>query len=192
MEADFSIELGRDDPALELPWAGEHGIRYYDLKRHPELIAKLEEPNRYPELGEFLSFINSPASPLESAKCDAWASTDISAEEEIFGAGCKFGSYVDIAFSDEELRFSFPEHELLVKRMVELLKRVPDIPAAAEFIVRRCYYHQGDESDSRAGFYLTENVFGFAHDEQQARQQWGIALKIVENAFRQVFAAMRS
>ena len=33
MHADFSVELGRDDPALELPWSSDDPeVRYYDLK----------------------------------------------------------------------------------------------------------------------------------------------------------------
>ena len=30
-------------------------VRYYDLKRHPELVAQVEEARRVPQLGEFLS-----------------------------------------------------------------------------------------------------------------------------------------
>ncbi len=56
-----------------------------------------------PELGEFLAAVNSPASILETAKCDAWSSTEINPEEEIFGAACKFGSYVDLVVLAGEL-----------------------------------------------------------------------------------------
>ncbi len=64
--------------------------------------------------------------------------------------------------------------------MTQLLKRVPEIPASAEFLIRRCYY--GDE----AGFYITFYLFGYGDDEERARQQWVIGLKLVENAIRQV------
>ena len=87
MEADFAVELGADDETLELPWAADDGgPRYYDLKRQPELLLNIEEASRVPELGEFLAAMNSPASILETAKCDAWSSTEINPEEEIFGA----------------------------------------------------------------------------------------------------------
>src|SRR5436305_10461669 len=106
VEADFSVELGRDDPALEIPWAAENGPRYLDLKRNPELLSELEDAQRFPELQGFLRFLNSPSSILESAKCDAWASDKIHPEEEIFGAACKFGSYVDLLFSARQARIS--------------------------------------------------------------------------------------
>lgn len=186
MEADFAVELGADDETLELPWAAtdnDGGPRYYDLKRQPELLRSIEEAIRVPELGEFLAVMNSPAGVLETAKCDAWWSTEINPEEEIFGAGYKFCSYVDILFSQETLRYSFADHEQFAKRVTQLLKRVPEIPAAAELLIRRCFYHVTDKIQQ--GFYITFYLFGYGDDEPQARQRWAIALKLVENAIRQ-------
>src|SRR5271166_3406767 len=103
MDADFSIELGRDDPALDFPWHDPAGkLVYRDLKKYPELMACIEEAGRFPELGEFLQAMNSAPSTVETAKCDAWATTDLSAEEEIYDASHKFASYVDIVFSDTD------------------------------------------------------------------------------------------
>lgn len=186
MQADFAVELGADDETLDLPWAApDHGPRYLDLKRRPELLLEIEEARREPELGEFLAAINSPAGILETAKCDAWASTEIQPEEEIFGAVCKFGSYIDLLFADDR-RFSFPDHEQLAKRLTQLLQRVPEIPAAAEFLIRRCHYHQKQEI--RDAFYITFYLFGYGDEPLQARQQWAIGLKLVENAIRQLSA----
>ena len=187
MEADFAVELGADDETLELPWAsGQGGERYYDLKERPELLLEIEEARRVPELGEFLSAMNMPGGILETAKCDAWSSTEINPEEEIFGAACKFGSYVDLVFSRLGSRFSFVEHEQLVRRAVQLLKRVPEIPASAELLIRRCFYDLTGEI--RDGFYVTFYLFGYGDDESQARQRWAIALKLAENAVRQISA----
>ena len=44
MDADFSIELSREDPVLDFPWKDPHGkVAYFDLKRHPELLASIAE-----------------------------------------------------------------------------------------------------------------------------------------------------
>jgi hypothetical protein len=181
VEADFAVELGVDDETLEFPWAADDGgPRYYDLKRQPELLLNIEEASRVPELAEFLVVMNSPASILETAKCDTWSSTEINPEEEIFGAAYKFGSYVDILFSQATLRCSFAEHEQFAKRVTQLLKRVPEIPAAVELLIRRCVYHVAGEMQE--GFYITLYLFGYGDDEPQARQRWAIALKLVENA----------
>ena len=184
MEADFAVELGKDDETLEMPWAGSNGPKYCDLKRHPDLMCEIEEAQRFRELSEFLAAMNAAASGLETAKCDAWASSEISPEEEIFGAACKFGSYVDLLFSAEPARFSFPGHEQWAKRLTGLLKKAPEIPASAEFLIRRCYYHEGDSI--REGFYMTFYMFGYGEDESQARQRWAIGLKLVENAIQQM------
>lgn len=181
MDADYSVELGPDDEVLDLPWtAPEGGPRYYDLKRQPDLLLCIEEAQREKELAEFLAAVNSPTSILETAKCDSWSTTELNPEEEIYRAAQKFGSYVDLVFSSDDARFSFPQHEDLAKRLTQLLNRVPEIPAAAEFLIRRCYY------ESREGFYITFYLFGYGDDEERARQQWKIGLKLAENAIRQV------
>jgi hypothetical protein len=186
VQADFAVELGADDETLEMPWAApQGGPRYYDLKRQPELLLNIEEAQRVRELGEFLAAVNSPGSLFESAKCDAWFSTEINHEEKIFGASGKFGSYVDLLFADPEARFSFEQHEQLLRQITGLLTRVPEIPAAAEFLIRRCFYHA---FGGRDGFYVTFYLFGYGDDEPRARQCWGIALKLVENAIRQLYA----
>jgi hypothetical protein len=185
VEADYSVELGQGDETLELPWE-DGSLRYYDLKRQPEVLLNLEEVRQAPELGEFLAAINSAVSIFETAKCDTWSSTEINPEEEVFGATYKFGSYVDLLFSREESRFSFVLHEELAKRITQLLKRVPEIPAAAGMIIRRCFYHRAE--GIRDGFYITVYLFGYGDDQPQARQRWGIALKLMENALRQISA----
>lgn len=184
MQADYSVELGREDETLEFPWASpDGGRRYHDLKRHPEAIVEIQEAARFPELREFLTTVNASSSPFETAKCDAWSSAEINPEEEIFGQPSKFGSYVDLLFNDAAARFSFEEHESFVKRMAKLLQCVPEIPASAEFLLRRCFYHEGVEL--REGFYVTCYVFGYGGDEAKSRQQWAIALKLVRNALGQ-------
>jgi hypothetical protein len=185
VEVDYAIELGRDHETLEIPWtAPDGGPRYYNVKYEPQALERIEEAVRIAEVRDFLAVINAPTSILESAKCDAWGTAEINPEEEIFAAPWKFGSYVDLLFTDKTARFSLEAHENLVKTLTALLKRVPEIPAAAEFLVRRCYYHEGESV--REGFYVTCYLFGFGQDESKARQQWAIALKFLSNAFTQL------
>ena len=185
MQADFAVELGRDDETLELPWAALDGIlRYYDLKREPSALAHIAEATRWPELHEFLVAVNAQASMLESAKCDAWSTTELNPDEEIFGVPWKFGSYVDLLISDPTVRFSFEKHETFLKHLTGLLKVVPEIPSSAEFCLRRCFYHEGETV--REGYYVTLYIFGFGGDESHARKQWGIALKLVSAAITQL------
>ena len=51
MEADFAVELGADDDVLDLPWASpDSNVRYYDLKRQPDLLIFVKEDHRLAEL----------------------------------------------------------------------------------------------------------------------------------------------
>jgi hypothetical protein len=185
MQVDFAVELGRDDETLDFPWtAPDGGPRHYNLKRNPDAIEQIEEATRVLELRAFLISLNSKVSILESAKCDTWSTTDINPEEEIFHLPWKFGSYVDLLFSEEAARFSFEQHETFLKQITALLQRIPEIPNATEFMMRRCFYHQ--TGGVREGYYVTFYLFGFGEDEAKAHQQWGIALKLVAGAIAQL------
>jgi hypothetical protein len=188
VQVDFAVELGPDDETLELPWSDESsGLRYFDLKRHPELLAEIEEARAFPELAEFLAAINGPLSMFETAKCDVWHTTEMTVEDAIFGASSKFGSYIDLVPFGESARLSFAIIENLAKRLVTLLKKVPEIPASAEFLIRRCFFQDGEQM--HGGFYMTFYLFGYGEDEPQCRQRWGIALKLVQNAIVQLSRA---
>ncbi len=204
MHADYSLELGREDPALELPWSsGDGTTRYYDLKQHPDLVLQIPEALNSPELSAFLTRINASGFPLQTAKCDLWYSRELAAEEEVFGAAGKFVSYLDLIFADDEREFaeatkgqqndtlarrlSLEEHEAFAKNLCALLKRAPEIAATVDLVIRHCYYHQeGDPAESDSGFCITTYVSGFGGDETEARQRWAIALTLVQHALVQV------
>lgn len=185
MQADFAVELGCDDETLEFPWMDPEGkVQWLDLKARPELLDQIPEATQFPELREFLIAVNSPASIVESAKCDAWATTEIHPEEEVFGQFNKFGGYIDLVFEASAARLSFTDHESLLKEWTGLLNRSSEIPASAEFLLRRCCFHEDD--DTRLGFYVTLYIFGYGSDQTKARQQWGIALKLAASAMSQL------
>jgi hypothetical protein len=187
MDADFSVELGNDDPVLDFPWRDPEGkLAYRDVKRHPELMSAIPEAEGFPEIREFLRIVNSPRSTVETAKCDAWASSELNPEEEIYDASHKFASYADIVFSDAYTRLSLPAHEEFTKKLVDLLRLAPDIPSVAEVCIRRCYFN--GERGVQEGFYCTLYVSGYGNDEADARQNWAVGLKLVANALLQLSA----
>src|SRR4029077_12544655 len=158
MQADFAVELGADDHCLEMPWASPDGkMRFLDLRTRPELLLEVAEAADNRELAEFLSVLNQPGSVVQTAKCDTWLTNELDAEDEIFGAPWKFGSYVDLIFAEREHQVALSEHEAFANALVSLLGKVPDCPAAADFVLRRCYYHRpdypADKSDD--GYCLT-------------------------------------
>ena len=64
------------------------------------------------------------------------------------------------------------------------LGKTPDLPAAAEFILRRCYLHSSNASEE--GLYFTLYVFGYADDEDDARRNWERALRAVQQVLLEV------
>jgi hypothetical protein len=187
MDADFSIELGQEDPVLDFPWSDPAGaLAYVDLKRRPELLVRIAEAQNSSELAEFLRMANSARSLVETAKCDAWATDELNAEEEIYGGSHKFASYVDVVFSNLDARLSLTTHERFARKLVELLRRAPETPSAAEVCVRRCYF--GEDGGARKGFYFTLYVSGYANDDAGARLNWGVGLKLMGNAILQLSA----
>jgi hypothetical protein len=186
MDADFSVELGAGDPVLEMPWSDPDGrLQYQNLRRQPEALALITEATDYRELAEFLEAVNSQASILESAKCDVWTEDELSEAENFYEAEIKFTSYVDLLFCDEPWRFDFSMHESFADRAVEALQDAPELSAAAEFVIRRCYYKvDGNDAEdvSKAGFYFTLYLSGYGNDEDEARKQWAAALTAVRGA----------
>lgn len=186
MLAEWSVELGADDPQLEIPWSSADGrVRYLDLKRQPELLLEVPEACDNLALAEFLNWANSAESVFETVKCDSWSSDEITPEEEFFGEPCKFGSYVDLLFTAESIRAKFLEHELFIRNLASLLSRAPEMPASAELIVRRCTDRRSQSRNREDCFYTTLYVHGYGEDEQRARERWEIALKMVQHAMVQ-------
>jgi hypothetical protein len=151
VQADFSIECGADDECLEIPWASEDGaLRYVDLKQNPALIADLDEARHFPEIADFLRITNSAGSAFQTAKCDAWFTQELTVEDEPFGTSGKFGSYVDVLFASPVARRSLEQNEACVGSLVCWLQRAPEMPASAEFLVRRCLFADDRSEDDRS------------------------------------------
>ena len=193
MHADFTVELGRDDDCLEVPWASPDGQQhYFNLKSQPELLLNVAEAHHNRELAEFLTTVNSAHSALETAKCDTWLSDSMDEEDAAFGTAWKYGSYVDLIFTDIAQRMALEKHESFTQSISKLLHKAPEISAAAEFVVRRCYFHLTDDMEnSEDGFCVTFYLHGYGDDEDDAKKRWVIGLNLVQNALLQITARER-
>jgi hypothetical protein len=184
MFAEWNVELGQDDPVLEIPWRSEDGsLRFLDLKRQPELLLEIPEACTYEELASFLDWANSADSQIETAKCDVWSTSEMDADDEVFGEKIKFSSYIDLLLASG-VRNSFPQCEQFVQTLTRLLRQAPDLSSAAQFIVRRCWDHRGGEKVSER-FYITFYLHGYGADVQEAQQRWAIGLTLAQNAIKQ-------
>ena len=89
---------------------------------------------------------------------------------------------MDLFFVDPAARADFALYEEFAKRLTALLDRAPQIPAAAEFIVRRAHYDPG----AAEGYYFTFELAGYGDDDDEAKKRWVIALKLIANAILQI------
>src|ERR1051326_1575272 len=201
MDAEFSVEIAADAPALELPWSsGDGASRFFDLRSRPELLLEIGEAAGNRALGEFLAALNAPEGVLQTVKCDTWLSHEITEEEKIYGAAMKYGSYIDLVFTSEAARRRLEAHEKFGHALCALLAKAPSISVAAEFIVRRCYVHTAELASgklpahdapphqSEDAYCLTFYLTGYGDEGDEARQRWTIGLRLAENAILQLVA----
>ena len=177
MDAEFSVELGADDPTLAVPWQSPDGaVHYVSLRDNPEEVDKLTEVREFPEIGEFLRSLNSRSSKYGTAKCDVWFDTLMDVDDEPYQATVKCVSYVDLFFAGESKLADFAAHERAARAVVQRLRVAPGLRARAEFVVRHAYFSNDQ------GFYWTVYVFGYGEDAIRARAAWAEALSAVQQA----------
>lgn len=180
MDAEFSVELGADDPTLAVPWNTPDGATgYVDLKVSPEAMNALEEVRDFPELAGFLRALNACGAIYETAKCDVWLDTLMDVDDEPYEATVKCGSYVDLFFREPYKLAAFAEHERRARDLVQRLRKCDDLPARAEVIIRRAYFSDDE------GLYWTVYLFGYGDDAESAQARWGCALNLLRTAMLQ-------
>jgi hypothetical protein len=95
---------------------------------------------------------------------------------------------VDLLFVANQLQTSLEKNEALARDLYYLLQRAPEMAAATEFAVRRCYYHPEGSAESTDGFHITAYVTGYGDSQEEAMQRWAIALKLLQYALVQATA----
>jgi hypothetical protein len=180
MDAEFSVELGHDDPTLAVPWRSPDGkLAYIDLRQNPEAIEMLSEVRAFPELANVLYALNAPGSIYQTAKCDVWFDTLMDIDDEPYDAEMKCASYIDVFFSGRRRLAEFAEHEASAGMVVKHLRGVEDMAARVELSVRRAYFEDDPQGE---GFYWTVYVFGYGDDLEGARSHWSLAMQQTLNA----------
>jgi len=173
-------ELDAGDDTLEVPWASpvQPGLRYLDLKAHPEQIDRLEECRKYPALASFLRKVNAADLPFRTAKCDVWSTTDLAEDERVdFELPVKVGSYVDLLFDRPDLNSKLEPHLQLGAKLSEILGPLR-VQAQMETCVRRCLFHP----EERWGYYVTVFTHAYGASSREAEEEWNHAMDALGNA----------
>ena len=170
MRIDIGQETDPGDPVLEIPWADPDNPAnlYIDVKHRPEAAMELVECRRFPALGQFLLKVNGPAMPFRTAKCDAWATTDLDLEERIaFPLPCKVGSYVDLLIDRADMNSHVEPYQKLGALLAQRLKDSKAF-AQIEIFIRRCLFTLED----RSGYYATVFIHAYGANPQEAESEW--------------------
>lgn len=192
MDADFSLELGPEAPALELPWSDPAGrVHYVSLRREPSRIDELPEAAAFPALRHLLLQVNAPASSWLSAKCDVW-SEDVEPDENLYGAAWARGSYLDVVLArDTAARDNLILHETIARRVANHLEETEELPASVEIVVHRCYFHEESgaavKDDSTPGYCLTLFITGWGASDREATANWQRALECLTGCLLEPF-----
>jgi len=152
MESDWEVEIGGQAPILDACWEG-----LVDLRRSPQDAALLPEARELPALADALVKLNSPSSPVWTAKCDVWRPPDFDgdeldarAEEAKFAMAC----YIDL-LPRQNQRWPSPETAVADCRAIGArLRSEPLRCCRADLIVRRAYL-MGERQDVGITAYIT-------------------------------------
>jgi hypothetical protein len=148
MEAEWEFEIGHGAPVIDAAWSG-----LVDLRDHPDRVREIGETALALGLARSLLRLNSPASPVWTAKCDVWVpeaidplELDALPDEAAFVRAC----YIDLlpkqcaGWSGPLLRPSLLE--AFCRRLCAALKAVPARSCRADLVVRRAVLHAAEET----------------------------------------------
>jgi hypothetical protein len=183
MRVDITQETDPDDPTLEIPWSDPDDARccYIDLKANPAVAGNLEECRRYPALAGLLRQANSPHTPWRTAKCDVWATSELTEVELHFCLPNKVGSYVDLLFDRAELNKSLELNLRLAGNIAAHLRNAR-LSAELEVFARRCLFHP----EERWGYYLTVFTHAYGATPQGAEHEWDLATAALAEALEEI------
>ena len=94
MESDWEVEIAPDAPVIDASWDG-----YINLRTRCDRVNEIREADEFPALAETLIRLNSPSSPVWTAKCDVWPLQTFDPDEleaERDTAIVALGCYIDL------------------------------------------------------------------------------------------------
>jgi hypothetical protein len=164
MEADWEVEVGGGAPVIDALWAG-----FIDLRRQPERIGEIAEAEKFPALGPLLQWLNSPGSPVWTAKCDLWepVETGEATEDDLPAA---LAIYVDLLPCAGSVFSQWQQAEAFCRKWVARLAQLTMADCSVELVVRQAVAGLAE------GFGVTAYVSAEGHDRSGAAETLSLAL----------------
>ena len=124
---------------------------------------------------------------FRTAKCDAWATTDLTEDERLdFQLPFKMGSYMDLVFDRSELNGSL-EHQVQLGEELRQALACFRAQAQLEVCIRRCLFHP----EERWGYYLTIFTHAYGAEAEEAAREWARALAAQGDALVKIDQILR-
>ena len=168
--------------AMEVPWQGDNGNEYFNLRENPELIGQITATHEHPPLRGFLSAVNGEGSLFSTVRSKVWAAASAQANEEP-----AYSSRFDIVFTHDSLNSTAERYEEVVRRLVELWMKDPAESLSVRLEILPCAYKEA--AIEGAGLRLVFAACG--NSPEQARTRWGLGLMKIQQALLFVSRAMR-
>ena len=169
MEADWEVEVGGGAPVIDALWAG-----FVDLRQQPERIEEIAEAARFPALGGLLERLNSPGSPVWTAKCDLWEpvepgeAANLTVVEDDLPAA--LAVYVDLLPCAGSVFSQWQQAEAFCRKWVARLVQITMADCSVELVVRQAVAGLAE------GFGVTAYVSAEGHDRAGAAETLARAL----------------
>jgi hypothetical protein len=170
MEADWAVEVGPDLPSIDVPWEG-----FVDLRHDPSAVQALAEVAMHRAMREAIIMLNTPPSPVFTAKCDAWTMARYEIDPDEFAAHAEqarggFASYIDILRRDPARLASFEFHERWARRLTGRLRNISLPNGRVDLVIRPA------SANSYSGYALTLYTAGCGADAIAAYASWEAVL----------------
>ena len=164
MEADWEVEVGGGAPVIDALWAG-----FVDLRRQPERIEEIAEAGKFPALAPLLRRLNSPGSPVWTAKCDLWEPVEPGevAEDDLPAA---LAVYVDLLPCAGSVFSQWQQAEAFCREWVARLGQIAMAGCSVKLVVRQAVAGLAE------GFAVTAYVSAEGHDRAGAAETLARAL----------------
>lgn len=164
-------------PAIPRQAPNHSNYGYIDLRANPHIARSIPEVVDSPEMADFLEMMNSPTSAFRTIGCEKWLLQDPPPTSR-----SRAGSYIDIAFAqptwNEDPRNFFG---LFYEFTVAMKSRERAPGLFIDWELRRVAYYDDAVDGWGVGLWPT----GLGETEEQARANWALGMRLMQEFFIQ-------
>lgn len=171
METDWEVEIADDAPIIDAAWSG-----YLDLRSQPDRVNDIAEVAQLPALGRALLRLNSPDSPVWTAKCDVWQIDSIDPDEmntDLSGSGTGIACYLDLLPAEPNMWITVEGITVWCRELCLRLRSAPVQRCRVDLIIRRAFH-----MPEQPALGITAYIAGCGASETEAAEALSAATEV--------------